>query len=119
MLGILGADPFQQRSRFRRFFLAQQTLPQVCPGIDVLCVTFQRRPICRFRLVQFSLLKINIAQLEIMMCLVEMVDLGLEFLDAFAILRAGQLESARGGRCAAINIKKLPEPHSRHDQEDP
>ena len=44
-----------------------------------------------------------------MMRLVEVMDLRLEFLDAAAVMRAGQFEAARGRRRAAIHVEIIPE----------
>src|SRR5947209_3683227 len=53
---------------------------------------------------------------------VEMVDLRLEFLDAPAVISAGEFEAARGCGRSAINLEKIPEGAKalkHHDEEDP
>jgi hypothetical protein len=52
-------------------------------------------------------LKINVAELRIMMRLVQMMDLRLKFLDAFTVVRARQFKSARGRRRGAIDQEKI------------
>src|SRR5439155_26118256 len=53
--------------------------------------------------------KINVAELEVMVGLVEVINLGLQLLDAPPIERAGQLEAARGRGRGAIGVKVIPE----------
>ena len=96
MFGILDANAFEQRTGLGRLFLAEETLAQVALSIDVLRVAFQCGPVTGLGLVQFALLEINIAQLEIMVRFVEMMDLGLEFLNPGALVRPWKLKAARG-----------------------
>jgi len=49
---------------------------------------------------EFALLKINVAELRVVVRLVEVMNLRLQFLDAAATVRAGQFKSACGGRTA-------------------
>src|SRR6267143_6164550 len=56
------------------------------------------------------------------MRLVEMVDLRLEFLDAAAVIRAGEFEAARGRGRSAIDLEKIPEGAKAlkyNDEKDP
>src|SRR5262249_44921483 len=56
----------------------------------------------------FALLKIDIAELRVMMGLVEMVNLGLKILDAAAIHGAGQFEAACRRRRTAVDVEEIP-----------
>ena len=47
-------------------FQAQEALAEVSTGIDVLGVAFERGPVAFFRRCEFFPLKINIAQLKVM-----------------------------------------------------
>src|ERR1043165_10224828 len=87
-------------------------------GVQVLRVAFQRRAVATLGLFQFALLEINVAQLRVMMRFVEMMNLGLQFLDAPAIVRAGQLESARGRRGGSIDIEIIPKRAEAPAEED-
>ena len=103
VLGIFGDDAFQERFGFGRAFGAQEALAEVGAGVDVLRVAFHGGAIALLGFVEFALLEINIAELGVMMRLVQMMNFGLEILDATAVHRAGQFEAARGGRRVAIN----------------
>ena len=74
-------------------------------GVNVLRIAFQRGAVAGFGLFQFALLKINVAELRVVVRLVEVMNLRLQFLDAAAAVRAGQFKSARGGRRGAIDEK--------------
>ena len=76
-------------------------------GVDVLRIPFQRRAVTHLRLVQFALLKINVAELRMMMRFVQVMDLRLEFFDAATVVSAGQFKSARGRRHGAIDQKEI------------
>jgi len=53
-----------------------------------------------------------------MVCLVEMMDLALKFLDTFAIVGSGKFEPARGcGRCGTINKKVVDECAEKREEE--
>src|SRR5688572_15447449 len=78
-------------------------------SVDILRVPFERRAIAGFGLGQFALLKIDVAQLRVVMSFVQMMDLGLELLDAFSIKGAGQFKSAGGGGSGAIDGKIVEE----------
>ena len=66
--------------------------------VNVRGIAFERGAVTFFRFGQFAALKINVAQLKIVVSVVEVMDLRLKFLDAFAALRAGQFKSTRRGR---------------------
>ena len=77
-------------------------------GVNVLRVQFQRGAITFFGFNQFSALKINIAELVMVRGVADVMDLRLQFLDAFAALRPGQFKAARGRRRAgAINEEEI------------
>jgi hypothetical protein len=67
-------------------------------------------------------LEVNVAQLEVMVRFVEMMNLGLEFFDASAFLGAGEFEAASGGSRGAINkneITNCRETGTDNDKESP
>src|SRR2546423_10739132 len=109
MLRILSANSFEQRQRFRGSFLPKQALAKMRARVDVLGVAFQRGPVACFSLLEFALLKVDIAQLRMMMRFIQMMDLGLQFFDPFAIVRPGKFETAHGRWRAAVNVKDIPE----------
>ncbi len=76
-------------------------------GVDVLRVAFESGAVAGFGLVEFALLEIDVAELGVMMRLVEVVNLGLQLLDAAAVEGARQLESARGRGRGAIDRKVI------------
>ena len=95
MFRVFCDNPFEQWTRFAGFVLAQQTLAEMCPCVDVLRVTFERCAIARLGFVQLSLLKIDIAQLRVVMRFIQMMDLRLEFFDPAPIVGAGKLKPTR------------------------
>src|ERR1019366_1126279 len=68
---------------------------------------FERGAITFLRLGKFSALEINIAKLEMMIGVVQMMNLRLKLLDAGAAPRAGQVKT--GGSRMAINGKIIPD----------
>ena len=103
MFGIFGDHAFEQRARFGGAFLAEQALAKMGARVHVPRITFQRCAVAGPGFIQFALLKINVAELRVVVCLVEVIDLGLQFLDAAAAVRAGQFKSARGRWRGPIN----------------
>ncbi len=95
MLRIFGHDALQQRAGFEWLFCAQQALAQMRPGVDVLRVALQRRPVARLRLDQLSSLEKNVAQLEVVMRLIEVINLRLKLLDAAPVERASGSSNPR------------------------
>src|ERR1700744_2082446 len=95
MFIILPAVLFQQRLPRGRTIHPQQTWAEMRPRVYVRRITLHRRPIAFFRLRKFSLLKINITQLKMMVGIVNVMDLGLELADMLPALRARQLKTAR------------------------
>jgi len=116
MFGIFAADAFEQRPRVGETFLPQQALSEMRARVEVVRLAFERGAITFFGLGQFAALKINIAELEMMIGVVEMMDLRLKFLDALAALRAGQFKPARGRRRGAIDEKEIK--HRRQSKAD-
>ena len=88
VLRIFGADTFEQRQRFRSSLLAKQALAEMGASVDVLGVAFECSAIAGFRFLEFALLKVDVAELGVMVGFVEMMDLGLQFFDPSAVLRA-------------------------------
>ena len=104
VLGIFRAHALQERPGFGGSFGAQQTLAEMSAGVDVLGIAFERGTIAGFRLFKFTLLKIDVTKVEVVDPIIEMVDFGLKFLDAFALFapRAVQTRAcwrASRGRC--------------------
>src|SRR5262249_23684628 len=77
--------------------------------VDVLRVALERRAITGVGLVEFALLKINVAELGMMVRLVQMMNLRGQFFDPPPVMGAGQFESARARSGAAIDGEKIPE----------
>ncbi len=98
MLGVFGANLFEQRGGFGGLVLAQQALAKMRAGVYVLRVPGQSGAVTFLGFGQLALLKINVAKLVIKMRFVQVMDLGLQFLDAAAVKGAGQFESPRRGR---------------------
>ena len=107
VLRLFCANFLQQRARLFRFLFPQQALAQMGAGIDVVGIPLQRCAVTRLRLVQFALLKINIAELRMMMRFVQVMDLRLKFLDAATVVGARQFKSACGRRHGAIDEKEI------------
>src|SRR5262245_9231909 len=70
-------------------------------------VALHGRAVTGFGQLELALLKINIAELRIMMGLIEMMNLCLESFDQTAVMGAGQFKAARGGRRAAIHDEEI------------
>src|SRR5439155_16216000 len=104
---LFRANFLQQRTRLFRFLFPQQALAQMRAGVDVVGIALQRRPVTLLRLVQFALLKINVAELRMMMRFIQVMDLRLEFLDAATVVSARQFEATRGGWRDTINQKEI------------
>ena len=108
VLGIFRDDALQQRQRFGRTFGAQETLTQVRSRVDVLGVARHGGAVAFLGFLEFALLKIDIAELRIMMRFVEVMYLRFELLDAPAVDRAGQFEATSGRWRGAIDITEIP-----------
>ena len=74
MFRVLPHDAFEQRLGLGGAFLAQQALAEMRPCINVLRLAFERGAVTRLRLGQLAALKIHVAELRMMMRLVEMMD---------------------------------------------
>lgn len=116
---VFGTDLLQEQSGLIGLFLAQQTLAQMRAGIDVRGVAFERCAIAGFSFVEFAFLKINIAQREVMMWFVEMMDLRLQFLDTTSIVHAGKFETGGHRRRGAIDGKEIIHRAKQRKDEDP
>jgi len=108
VLEIFAADGVEQRAGLGGTLQPQQALAKMRAGVNVVWLALQRGAVAFFRLGEFSLLKINVAELEMMVGVVEVMDFGLQFLDAGAALRAGQLKAAGGRGGTAIDGKVIP-----------
>src|SRR5262245_44187870 len=88
------------------------------PGVDVVRVAFERGTIARLGFGEFALLKIDVAQLRVVLRVVEMVNLGLQFLDTLSVERAGEFESTRSRWRTAIDVEEIPESGEAGEYED-
>lgn len=96
MFRVFGDDAFEKRARLRWTFQAKEALAKMGASIDVLRIAFERGAVTGLGLVEFALLEINVAQLEVVMWFVEVMNLRLEFFYAATLLGAGQFKAARG-----------------------
>src|SRR5207249_12279824 len=109
---------FEEGARLGWPFLAQQALTEMCAGIDVLRIAFQRGAIAAFGLCQFALLKVNIAQLKMMVGLIEMVNFGFQLFDSAPVVSSGQLEAPSRRRRRPINCKVVEQGGESEAHED-
>ena len=109
VFGIFLADLLEQRACFGGTFQAQQALTQVRPNVDVLGVALDRGAVTLLGLLQFAALKIDIAELKVVMRFVEVMDLRLQFLDAAAVVGAWQFKAASRGGTVAIVVNEIPD----------
>ena len=107
VIGFHGDDAFEQGPGLVGPFQAEQALAKMGAGVEVGGVTFERGAVGFLGVGKFAALEINVAELEMMVRVVEVMDFRLELADAGAALRAGQLEA--GGRGLAIDGKVIPE----------
>jgi len=97
VVGVGGAGLFEEGKGFVGAFLAEEALPVMGEGIGVLGVAFEGGPVAGLGLGEFALLEVDVAQLGVVMGLVEVVDLVLELLDAPTVAGAWEFESADRG----------------------
>ena len=83
---VLGAYAFEQRLCFSRALEPKQALPQMGADILILRIAFERAGVALEGLLKLPLLKVNVTQLKMMMGFVQMMNLGLELLDAAAVV---------------------------------
>jgi len=107
VLRILRYHAFQEGASFRGSPLSQQALAEVRPRVDVLGIPFQGGAVRRLGLNEFSLLEINICQLGVVMCFVQVVDPGLQLLNAPPMVGTRKFEPAGRGGSFAKNEKKI------------
>src|ERR1035441_10530941 len=88
------------------------------PGVDVRGVAFEGGAVTGLRLFQFALLKEEIAELGMVMRLVEVMNLGLKLLDAAAVERPGQFKADRRRGCHPINGKVVEQRRDAPADED-
>lgn len=106
VFGVLSADAFEERAGFGGAFEAEQGLAEVGTGIDVLGIAFEGGAIAGLGLLEFVLAEIDVAELIMVDGVIEVVDFGLEFLDALAFGGAGEFE-ALGDAGVAVNDEKV------------
>lgn len=73
------------------------------PGVNVVRIALERGAIARLCPLEFAALKINVAQLRVVIRFVGVMNLRFERFNAFACLRARQLEPARDIKPEARN----------------
>src|SRR5262249_13914199 len=113
---------FEERPRFGRALLAEQTLAEMRARIDILGVPLERRPVTGFGFGELALLEINIAELGMVMRFIEVMNLRFQLLDPPAAVSAWQFEAAGGRPGAAIDIEVVPkrrEPPANEDEKGP
>ena len=115
--GILAGDFLEQGGGFLRSALAEKALAEMSLEIRIGGVAFDGGAITLFRFGELALLKIDVAEFSVMMGLVEMMDLGLEFLDAVAAVGAGEFEAAGGGRLGTVNQEKIEDGSEAREKE--
>jgi Na+/H+-translocating membrane pyrophosphatase len=96
VFGVFRDDSFEKRPGLRWAFQAKKALAKVSASVNVLRIAFERGAVTGLGLVELALLEINVAQLEVVMRFVEVMNLRLEFLYAAALLGAGQFKAACG-----------------------
>jgi len=120
VLRIFSDRPFKERTSLRRAFEPKEALPKVCASIDVLRVAFKRGAITGFGFIKFALLEIDVAELKVMMSVIQVMNLGFEFLDATAFMGARQFKTASGRNRTTIVIKVIPNgAETAKNEEDP
>ena len=121
-MGFSGDDAFEEGARLGRLFAAEQALAEMGAGVDVLGVAFEGGAVAGLGLFQFALLEIEVAKLEVMMGVIEVMDLGLELLDAAAVEGARQFETARrrgGGPIDGEVVEERRDTPADEDEEGP
>jgi hypothetical protein len=107
VMGVFAADRFKQGARFGRAALAEEALAEVGSGFEVLGVALKGGAVSGFGFREFAPLEVDIAQLQVKMGFVEMMDLGLELADATAVDSAGQFKAAGGGGGLQIDQEEV------------
>src|ERR1035441_6482142 len=79
------------------------------PGVDVRGVAFECGAVAGLGLYKFALLEEEVAELGVMVRLVEVMDLGFELLDAAAVERPRQLKPAGCRGCGPIDEEVVEE----------
>jgi hypothetical protein len=102
--GILGGDAFEEGAGFGGAFLAEEALAEMGAGVEVLGIAFEGGAVAGLGLGEPALLKIDVGELGMVVGFVQMIDLGLEFFDAFAVVGAGEFEPAGGGGGGAVDV---------------
>lgn len=118
MARVLGADLLQKQAGLVRFFLAQEALTEMGTSIDVGRVTFQRCTITGFGFVEFAFLEIDVAESEMVMGFVEVMDLRLQLFDATSVVNTRQFESSRRRWRGAIDAEEIPDGADQRENKD-
>jgi len=82
-------------------------LAEVRLEIDVSAVAFDGGAIAFFGVLEFALLEVDVAEFRVVMGFIEVMDLGLEFFDAMAIVGAGEFEAGGGTGLGSKNEEEI------------
>lgn len=94
---IFGADLLEEWFGFLGALLAEEGLTEVGAGVDVGGLAFEGGAIGFFGFVEFSFAKVDVAELEVVVGFVEVIDLCFKFFDALTGAGAGEFETGGGG----------------------
>lgn len=78
-------------------------------NVQIRTVPLQRGTVGLLGQIQFAALEVDVAELKMMVRLVQVMNLRLQLLDAPARVGSGQFKSPRGGRQLAIDLEKIPD----------
>jgi hypothetical protein len=103
-LPTLGRPTMAMR-RFGGTFQTEQALAEMRAGVNVGRIAFERGAVTFLRLGKFAALKINVAELEMVVGVVEVMDLRLKLLDAGAACAPGSSNPRMAEANRAIDEK--------------
>jgi hypothetical protein len=107
VFGIRFDDAFEEWGGFVGFALAEEALAQVGLEIDVDAVAFDGGAVAFLGVLKFALLEIDVAEFGMVVGFIEVMDLGLEFFDAMALVGAGKFEAGGGAGLGAIDEEEI------------
>jgi hypothetical protein len=118
MFVVLGTNAFQEGTGFGGALQAKQRLTEMGPGIDVPGIALQGSAVTSLGFLEFALTEIDIAKLEMMDGIIEMMNLGFKFLDALALGSAWEFEALGGGARIAVDHEKIEESAENRKEKD-
>jgi hypothetical protein len=107
MFGTGLNDALQHWRCFLGATLTEEALAEVGLKIDVGAVALDGGAIAGFCFLELALLEIYVAEFGVMMGFIQMMNLALEFLDAIAIISAGEFEAGGGAGLNAVNEEEI------------